>query len=722
MWLARPVARWTICILILLFIAVRVFHSQWSGKTSFPYDFPMAYYAMTGYWISSLQSGEFPQWIPYEAMGYPASMNPQLGIFYPPFWIFVLFRISYTLHAASIFQILHVVLGSTGILALASRLFKSLSVALCGAVAFIFFGGFYTNAEHPDIIRGFAWIPWLMWAGILGSQTHNFAFRGRLYQSKLELSNLMLPIFVMFFITGAYPGQIISGLLLLTVFLVAQAGQLIAHARDWRIGTDPALQLCLLALGVTMAAAFLLPSFYLTREITRAHGYGVMVEYYLGRNGLLNLIFPSNFLTTSDYSMNGMQMPVVLLLFIVLVNREHLKKLAPFVVIATLALFMCLEQFRHYSEPVKKFVPMLALSRFPAGDYREFIYLAVLVLTLAGLERASLGRIPRWRQISLLLLVTSIFSLTCLAYLASPPVPGDVQPFLKIAIRTLLLALGTTALALLASRLHQPKYLPLILPLLICVGMVPVVSQMSPFWKVKYFPDDFYKERGLSLSHNGRLRALDIFQKRLLERPERRATPNLLDLSWRGYIDGSFMSEDLGGTKSIGRSVVEASPDLTQFMAKGSTILAFPCNSGAAVCGPQPHNISVINGLQAGTSIIYSRNFVKYGVTVSAPSLIVENEIYTDGWAAICESHNRKVHVERVDGALRGWILPTGAHKVRVYYQTPLLWQGTVLSMIASLCWLIAMEEFLRRRIKESVPATPPTTENTYVFSGHNGF
>ncbi len=33
-----------------------------------------------------------------------------------------------------------------------------------GAFVFQFFGGFYSNAEHVDIIRAFALTPWLLYS------------------------------------------------------------------------------------------------------------------------------------------------------------------------------------------------------------------------------------------------------------------------------------------------------------------------------------------------------------------------------------------------------------------------------------------------------------------------------------------------------------------------------------------------------------------------------
>ena len=138
------------CIALLLALNIATFWDHWRAATSFTFDFPMGYYAGTAYWITAVQSGEWPHWIPYEAMGAPASLTPQLGLFYLPFWLLVLLRIPYTLHVANIVQVLHVWFGVPSAFCFSRyRLFRSTVVALCGAACFSLYGGFFTNVEIP---------------------------------------------------------------------------------------------------------------------------------------------------------------------------------------------------------------------------------------------------------------------------------------------------------------------------------------------------------------------------------------------------------------------------------------------------------------------------------------------------------------------------------------------------------------------------------------------
>ena len=53
-------------VVFLVVLNLFVFRNHWRHLSSFPYDFVASYYAFTAYWITSLQMGEWPHWIPYQ--------------------------------------------------------------------------------------------------------------------------------------------------------------------------------------------------------------------------------------------------------------------------------------------------------------------------------------------------------------------------------------------------------------------------------------------------------------------------------------------------------------------------------------------------------------------------------------------------------------------------------------------------------------------------------
>ena len=68
----------------------------------------------------------------------------------------------FTLHSAAAVQALHVAFGAVGAYLLIRRMGGSFPPALLAAAAWFYAVGIYSNAEHVDIVRGYAWLPWLL--------------------------------------------------------------------------------------------------------------------------------------------------------------------------------------------------------------------------------------------------------------------------------------------------------------------------------------------------------------------------------------------------------------------------------------------------------------------------------------------------------------------------------------------------------------------------------
>src|SRR5262249_46842153 len=98
-----------------------IFFAHYVRSAGFPWDFGMSYYAMVAFWTTGVRLGTLPQWVPFQQMGYPFALQVQSGINYLPLWIFPVAGLSYTLHAAIVFQCLHVLAGSVGMFVLARQ-------------------------------------------------------------------------------------------------------------------------------------------------------------------------------------------------------------------------------------------------------------------------------------------------------------------------------------------------------------------------------------------------------------------------------------------------------------------------------------------------------------------------------------------------------------------------------------------------------------------------
>ncbi|HEY0824796.1 MAG TPA: hypothetical protein VGD76_13490, partial [Ramlibacter sp.] len=205
--LSRP--RWPFAVaagaLLLLGQHLLLFFRHYFRDHVFPDDFLLTYHAVPAYWIEALARGEDIAWIPVQAMGYPLYMALQSGFAYLPLRLFAWFGEPYSVPAAVVLQGLHVLVGAIGAVVCSRLVGSRWRTALLAGVLYQAFGGFYSNAQHPDIVRSFAFLPWLC-APVLADWRG-----GRL----LAVATLALPFWIYSQFTGGYPGAAIASTLLL---------------------------------------------------------------------------------------------------------------------------------------------------------------------------------------------------------------------------------------------------------------------------------------------------------------------------------------------------------------------------------------------------------------------------------------------------------------------------------------------------------------------------
>ncbi|MEO8129240.1 MAG: hypothetical protein ABJF23_11130 [Bryobacteraceae bacterium] len=682
-----------ISIIVLILLNLYVFRDHWRGLTTFPWDFGQAYYAFTGYWITSIQMGEWPHWIPYQALGFPSALNPQLDLFYFPFWFFIIFQIPYTLHAATVLQVLHVLFGSIGFLLFALRCFGSKGVALCGAAAFAFFGGFYTNSEHVDVIRAFSWVPWIFWALLLDESVADRTFARWRIHTRFRTPNLFLPLIVCFFLTGAYPGSFIAGLLIAAAFIATQAAALWWRFRDRVSWYDGAAQAGQIALALGMALVFLLPSAYMSRELVRTQEMDQLGRRYLFIPGLYHLFIPSNFLSVgSDFTMEGMQIPVLLLLLVPLV-RIRRTLLIPVLATAALSAVMCLHELIPIRSVITTLLPPLRLSRFPAGDFRLYIYIGVMICALSGLQQLIENRNAFWRNILKIGGAVLVLALLYIYRIGNSEDGIDGPRISAWMWRDGAYCAAFVLGYVLLWRMNWLRSAGAYFTATACVLlMVPVVDQMKVAWNDPNAERSMYDTNGLQLmGGNERLRVERVFERQEVQRPPRLTHQ---PMEWLGYLDGSYLNTDKVGLLSASQQAVLADPALRDIVMSAGTIMQVPCV--ARICDSAEPSVHLSAGIPAGSTLNYSRNSILYQVNVPQRSLVVENELYAPGWSGICEIHQKRLDVHRVDGGLRGWVLDAGAHRLRVTYRTPWLAASAVLSALFMGCWAAMMVVWFR--------------------------
>ena len=358
---------------LLLAVNFAVFFKHYLGNDLFPWDFWKTYYATVSFWVTLARHGVIAEWVPFQYMGYPFFLNPQTSFFYPPLWTFVLLGIHYSLHAAAIVQSLHVFWGACGAYLLVRALTGDWCSAIFGALAYHFFGGFYSNAEHVDIVRAYAWLPWLFWSATAGN--------------RLLLRNYLLPVIIYCAVSGSYPGNIGSHFLFLGLYLLGA----FHYSRLLGFHRKPIYWLfALAALGLLLSTVVVVPALMM-REYLHHTSAKLPTNSWPFQNWL-SLVTPwtvdkavvRGF--TGDPSMISayVGVPVVALTF--LMNRKTSQRVLIWWIILIASVCLALGQLSFFYNAISRVLPVLGLSRFPSSDYRGIIALAFVVLASASFK------------------------------------------------------------------------------------------------------------------------------------------------------------------------------------------------------------------------------------------------------------------------------------------------------------------------------------------------
>ena len=134
----------------------------WTGRsTFFAQDVAAYFYPMKALLADAVRSGEWPWWNPWIRNGLPFYANPQVGLFYPPTWAFLVLPLALAFNWV---VILHVAVLATGIYAWLRAEGRSPAAALVGAVAVAFGGYAVSMINYLNNLQALAWIGWILWA------------------------------------------------------------------------------------------------------------------------------------------------------------------------------------------------------------------------------------------------------------------------------------------------------------------------------------------------------------------------------------------------------------------------------------------------------------------------------------------------------------------------------------------------------------------------------
>lgn len=346
----------------VLALELIVFLRYFTGERTPQWDFYNHYTTEAYAWWNDGSFFRPVEWLPYLWGGYPGVVNLQNSSWYLPVGAVELL-VGYTPHAAAVLSALHVGFGAVGMYLLLRVWKLRPSAAMIGLVLWFFAAGFYSNASHLDIMRAYAWVPWVLMCA------------SPWWPWRRWWAPLVAVLVFWQAIMGIYPG-----ILLAAVYVGAA----------WVVGVQvfvrPRLRSYLLPLAAAMGLAVALTMvrflpFYLTRGASiPGDGDVSAMSWDLVGTLLYPYTDPS---LPNDVTMRSFFLPAVALAACAFVRwRDRLTKVAA--VTGVVALVLGLPD-----SPWERFVvqlPGLDVSRFRMSDFKVFLLFAVCVLAAAAVN------------------------------------------------------------------------------------------------------------------------------------------------------------------------------------------------------------------------------------------------------------------------------------------------------------------------------------------------
>ncbi|MCB0210561.1 MAG: YfhO family protein [Anaerolineae bacterium] len=153
-WLYLPATLIIVLLTLLFFWKILLTNLILSGVDVFLYFYPYKAYA-----AEALRQGRLPLWNPHLFMGAPLLANSQVGVFYPPNWLFVWLdapkQVAWSIG-------LHIALAGLFTFIFARQTLQlAWSAALIAASVFAFGGYLGAQVEHINQLQAAAWLPLL---------------------------------------------------------------------------------------------------------------------------------------------------------------------------------------------------------------------------------------------------------------------------------------------------------------------------------------------------------------------------------------------------------------------------------------------------------------------------------------------------------------------------------------------------------------------------------
>ncbi len=689
---------WWWVYLILILVNGVFFLGHYLGTYDFPFDFRLAYHAMPYALYADGSLPFFQTWNPYGNYGYPNVLNIQNGGYYLPLVIIDFLDITYTLHVAVILQCLHILWGSIGMYHFLRQQGFSALAGCFGAIAYHCSSGFFSNAQHVDIIIGYAWLPWLLLS--LSPQFLN-------QRSRIIATAIILWCFI----AGSYIGIIVSSVYALILWTLYQI--IIIHKyKQYNLSkyivylfASGLIALCL-SLPKYLSALLMRDEFF-----SYGHSSGVHWSQWLTLwwrfdiesfvHITANAEAPTwrlEYLLNFDPTMRSLYIiPTVFILIMMI------KKGGPQIRFALLLLLLAISVLAG-DLPMREWLlqlPGMTISRFHASDWRGWLHIALIILAAAGWDslwqrRLSLFEI-NLRSIVLILMIGVLAGISLYS--------GWTIRFMKaelIAMAIIVLAVAIGYYGIIKHYGNLYRY---------CVGIFWLfLSVLSAWFFHAHYKITWQPEVTNSTAFDGvDPRVLQHRQKVFLERPARinsvpiglpPYSPDAQRMRMAG-IQAYYTQEFSAGSYDNGLRLKRIFNLFDTYIY----IPEFLQQPSHAVFLTALNQKALLNALAAGPVLpLATAKMRQFGLSSSEqwvynPSdqdvWMVENELYFPGWQGLLcqEELCSSLEASEAPLSLRAWLIPPGEYILKSFYQPPGYQWGIRLFFIGVLLWLVLVAE-----------------------------
>jgi hypothetical protein len=380
------------CVLVLVILTATTFSSYFLGFASPPWDFWGGFLTTANTWWSLGSFFAPPEYLPYLFGGFPAALGLQVGAWYLPVGI-LHSSVGFSPFTAAVLQACTIGFASIGAYVLARRLEIRHIPALLTATGYFFSPGFFSNAQHTDMLIAWAMFPWLLVTLIPPKKYSALAIVG---------SSLL---WFQFFI-AAYPGNIIS-------FAYFFAAIVTFHFFTTRI--NRLLYLAWIASivcsGLMMSCLRWAPYFALN-DADNARGNAQVMSAGI----LSTLVFPfTDDALPNDLTMRALFVPTTILLSIFFIRRSRTMAYCFILIVVGVVLGFNYPIFTK----IQDVLPMLDVSRFLTNDFKTGLILGLCLLGGYGCEQMMTLALRNGTKHFLIRLLPAILGFLSLLYLAN---------------------------------------------------------------------------------------------------------------------------------------------------------------------------------------------------------------------------------------------------------------------------------------------------------------